>query len=116
MDIKGLSKSCPPQGGVYVLKDENDVVVRTGRTKNLKRREQDHARNPKTKNLTFETVYKTDDYNTQRGLENRIYKQYEGTASKSNGGLNQIGAISDTNPNKSTYEKATDKYLKDLNK
>ena len=115
VDSKGLSKSCPPKGGVYVLMD-NGVVVRTGRTKNLKRRARDHARNPKTKHLTFVDVYKTDDYNAQRGLEHKIYKLHESTASQSNGGLNKIAAIRDTNPNKPTYITAADKYLENLNK
>lgn len=96
---------------MYVLKNRKQNVVRTGRTKDLKKREAQHKAKYGDK-YEFESVYKTDDYKEQRGLEDKVYKQHEATANTSNGGLNKIGAISDKNKNKDEYIKAADDYLK----
>jgi hypothetical protein len=56
-----------PQGGTYVLRDAEEVVRRTGRTKHLDIREQQHARHPETKDLNFEIDKRADNYAAQRG-------------------------------------------------
>jgi hypothetical protein len=98
------------KGGVYALKDADDKVVRTGRTKDLKKREAQHANNKDTKGLTFDEKYRTDDYNEQRGLEQIEYNNNP-QAKSSNGGKNRIKPIRDNNPNKKTYENAANDYL-----
>ncbi|WP_159102736.1 DUF6443 domain-containing protein [Flectobacillus major] len=106
--VKGADNA---KGGVYVLKD-GDTVVRTGRTKDLATREAQHKNDPTLGKYEFETKYKTDSYAEQRGLEHKVSKQYESTASKANGGHNKINAIGDKNPNKAKYIQAADDYLK----
>ncbi|WP_273211719.1 RHS repeat-associated core domain-containing protein [Runella zeae] len=99
------------KGGIYALKD-GQTVVRTGRTKDLARREIEHAKDPVLSKYKFEEKYRTDNYAEQRGLEHKVSKQYESTASKANGGHNKIEAIRDKNPNKPIYLQAADNYLK----
>ena len=62
-----------PKGGVYALRNAEGVVVRTGRTKDLARRAAEHLRDPATKDFTFETLYRTDVYAAQRGLEQFVH-------------------------------------------
>ena len=109
VDRLGLAK-----GGVYALVDEDGVVKRTGRTKDLKKRKADHKNDKDLKHLEFVELYKTDDYNTQRGLEHKVYTENEVTAHKDNGGFNKIKAISDSNGNKDTYIKAGADFLNTL--
>lgn len=97
--------------GIYALKD-GETVVRTGRTKDLTKREAQHKNDPVLGKYEFETKYKTDNYAEQRGLEHKVSKQYESTASKENGGHNKINAIGDKNLNKTKYIQAADDYLK----
>ena len=99
------------KGGIYALKD-GETVVRTGRTTDLARREAEHANDATLGEYKFETKHRTDNYAEQRGLEHKVSKQYESTASKSNGGHNKINAIGDKNPNKAKYIQAADNYLK----
>ncbi len=99
------------KGGVYALKD-GETVVRTGRTTDLARRETEHANDATLGKYKFETKHRTDNYAEQRGLEHKVSKQYESTASKANGGHNKINAIGDKNPNKAKYIQAADDYLK----
>ena len=87
------------------LRDAEGVVVRTGRTNNLVRRELEHARDPVTSDLTFEPVYRTDIYGEQRGLEQVLYNRYPGAR------LNKIRAISLTNPNFGQYMNLAMRYL-----
>lgn len=98
------------KGGVYVLR-EGETVVRSGRTINLAQRQVQHASDPVLKKFTFETVYKTDAYSEQRGLEHLVYKANP-TAKAANGGYNKIGAISEKNPNFSKYLKAAEEFLR----
>jgi len=104
------------KGGTYVLKD-GDKVVRTGRTKDLSKREIQHKGGKETKDLTFEAVHHTDDYGTQRGLEHMLSKKFEATASKAKGGLNKIKAMSDKVLNGTKgqgYLKAAEEHLSKL--
>jgi len=104
------------KGGTYALKD-GETIVRTGRTKNLAQRKVQHETGKETKGLTFDAVHHTDDHATQRGLEHILSKKFEKTASKANGGLNKIKAMSDKTL-KSTkgqnYLKAAAEHLKKI--
>lgn len=64
------------------------------------------------KHLEFNEVYHTDDYDTQRGLENRVDNENVSTANKENGGYNKIKAISDTNKNREEYIEAANVFFK----
>ena len=109
--VEGASDAKRVKGGVYVLKDADDKVIRTGRTKDLNKRKDQHALNEDTKDLRFEEKYKTDNYNEQRGLEQKVFNDNP-QAKSSNGGLNKIKPISDKNENKTIYENAAKDYLK----
>ena len=99
------------KGGVYVLKDV-DLVVRSGRTKNLVLREAQHLRDKVLGKFKFETQYASDVYEEQRGLEEVVAKQFENTASSANGGFNKINAISGKNDKILEYRKAAEEFLK----
>jgi len=97
-----------PKGGTYQLKDpKNGDVVRNGRSKDLNKRKSDHARNPETRDLEFEVKHRTDDYPTQRGLEQ---KQLD----KDRGRLDKIRGISPKNKNGEKYMRAAEEFLKKL--
>ena len=101
-------------GGAYVLVKDGKVR-RTGRTKNLRDRELAHRR--EFPDHEFEPRYPpTDDPNVLRGLEDKLYNEHIDTALYDKDanplGLNRIRAISETNPNKPTYIKAADDFLK----
>jgi hypothetical protein len=92
------------KGGVYTLRDpETGVVMRTGRTRNLAKRERDHARDSELAHLEFNVEYRTDSYAEQRGLEHVIYSRYPG-AQKVNGGFNKIRPIDPANKNMDRYD------------
>jgi RHS repeat-associated protein len=97
-----------PIGGVYELVDpETDVVVRTGRTNDLARRRAEHE-DTYGDAYEFRVKYRTDNYDEQRGLEEKAYND----ATEAGGGqLNKIKAISDRNPNAPRYRNAAEKYL-----
>ncbi|MFY0639798.1 MAG: hemagglutinin repeat-containing protein [Bermanella sp.] len=102
-----------PKGGTYVLRDaETEEVRRTGRSKDLEKREQQHANTPETEDLVFEVDRRTDDYSEQRGREHIIHEKHpEAKNSKhpeggSECGLNKCRAISPTNPKKDDYLEA----------
>ena len=98
-----------PRGGLYILRDpKTGEVMRTGRTSDLYSRESDHrtgTKNPATKGLNFEVVYRTDNRLEQRGLEQRLYEQYPGAP------LNKQRAIDPRHPNRDRYLKAADDFL-----
>ena len=100
------------KGGVYSLRDADDVVKRTGRTTDLGARKAQHKLGKETKDLTFKPEYKTDKYTEQRGLEDKIYNQHKVTAKTANGGLNKSKAIRDNNPNIQEYQKAADEFIR----
>ncbi|MGB7815669.1 MAG: RHS repeat-associated core domain-containing protein [Methylotenera sp.] len=91
------------KGGTYALKDADGIVQRTGRTKDLARREKQHQK--EFPELTFGVDKKTDNYAAQRGREHDLYNANP-QAKASNGGLNKIKPIRDNNPKKSEYLKA----------
>ena len=98
------------KGGVYVLRDRAGNVVRTGRSKDLAARALHHKRDPKLRKYAFEVVgKKTDDYATQRGLEQMLYDAYPRAK------LNKIRPI---DPNKrekmKIYMAAATQFLQDL--
>jgi hypothetical protein len=92
------------RGGVYVLRDFEGNVVRSGRTNDLARREAEHLRDPILKDYDFEAIYRTDVYNEQRGLEQVLHKRYQPT-------LNKISPISSMNKNFDIYMNAAQRYL-----
>jgi hypothetical protein len=92
------------RGGTYVLRDAEEQVVRSGRTKDLLRRKAEHARDPSLKDYSFEPVHRTDVYVEQRGLEQKLHELY-------NPQLNKIRPISETNPRLSDYIKAAEDFL-----
>ncbi|OYZ02524.1 MAG: hypothetical protein B7Y37_01665 [Sphingobacteriia bacterium 28-36-52] len=95
-ESKTESKSEEPKGGTYVLHDDEGKVQRSGRTIDLKRREGEHAKNEKTKDLKFQVDKKTDNKDAQRGREQEIHEKH-------NPPMNKIKSISDKNPNKQKY-------------
>jgi RHS repeat-associated protein len=103
----GSAKAGAPRGGVYALKDEAGQVVRTGRTKDLGRRAGDHARAPGTSEFRFEELYRTDNYATQRGLEQMVHEQFKPP-------LNRIRPISPLNPRGPGYLDAAQRFLDSL--
>lgn len=108
----GLTDSAKDaKGGVYVLKDKNGTVKRSGMSKDLETRKGQHAGSDETKDLEFEEVYRTDKYEEQRGLEGMLYEQYKGTAKKTNGGLNKQRGVGPNNDNAEKYLNAAFDYL-----
>jgi RHS repeat-associated protein len=93
-----------PKGGTYVLKDENDEVARSGRTNDLERREQEHARGEETNDKKFEVDVRTDDKKVQRGREQQLHEQY-------NPPLNKIKPIADKNPKRPLYMQAAQDFM-----
>jgi RHS repeat-associated protein len=91
------------RGGVYVLKDADENVVRTGRTNDLARRQAEHARD--YPDYIFEVVYRTDDPAARRGLEQMLYDRYPSAA------LNKIRPISEANPRMNSYLEAAQRFL-----
>lgn len=117
-EVEQVAKKQFTKGGVYVLKD-GDVIVRSGRTKNLAKRKIQHAKNKETAGLDFKDLYHTDDYAVQRGLEHFVGKKFEKTASKANGGLDKIKAMSDKVLNSqkgNDYLNKAEAFLKNLEK
>jgi hypothetical protein len=93
------------RGGVYVLTDpESGEVMRSGRTIDFDRREGEHGRDPLLENLTFDRRYNTDDYATQRGLEQAVHDAYQPP-------LNRINPISPNNLNRPGYMNAAKSFL-----
>ena len=98
------------RGGTYLLRDPvTGQVMRTGRTRNLVRREAEHARDAELGDFKFEAVHRTDGYAEQRGLEQLLHKTY-------NPPLNKISPISPTNPNRQPYLNAAQQFLQGGNK
>ncbi len=98
------------RGGVYALEDESGNVVRTGRTNDLASRARDHRADPTLGQFQFKTVYETDVYAEQRGLEQVLYDRNPGAMSV-NGGYNYLRPISPSNPNLPGYTQAANDFL-----
>jgi hypothetical protein len=91
------------KGGTYKLVDPSTGdVARTGRTNNLDRRLDEHARSPETGGLVFEVDRRTDDYAEQRGREQVLHDHHKPP-------LNKIQPISPRNPRRSDYLDAAKK-------
>jgi RHS repeat-associated protein len=88
-----------PKGGTYRLKDEAGMVMKTGRSKDLARREKQLAR--KYPDLKFEVHKRTDRYEQQRGWEESIYNEQNPPAP-----LDKIRPIDPKNANADTYRKS----------
>jgi hypothetical protein len=91
------------KGGVYVLKDGDDVV-RSGRSKDLARRKQEHKLDPELRDYEFNPVHHTDDYATLRGLEQKVHDEFLPP-------LDKINPINPQNPNLQKYKKAAEYFL-----
>ena len=88
-----------PKGGTYKLIDpKTGKVVRTGRTKTLQSRRNNHKNDPKLKDYDFEVDRRTDSYPAQRGREQIIHDQYQPP-------LNKIRPINPKNPRYAEYMK-----------
>ena len=74
-------------------------VERTGRSKDLARREAEHARDRELGRYRFQPEYRTDDYATQRGLERLLHDDFLPP-------LNKIRPISPSNPRMDEYMRA----------
>jgi hypothetical protein len=66
-----------PTGGVYTITNPNGEVVRVGRTNDFLRRRGEYGRDLDCFYLEFNPKYYTDDYATQRGLEQLEYDKYQ---------------------------------------
>jgi hypothetical protein len=97
--LPGGGYTAGAKGGTYLLKNADDVVMRTGRSKNLARRAGDHGRDPATRDLTFEVDKRTDDYAAQRGREQILHDLH-------NPPLNRIRPIDPKNPKRDEYLEA----------
>jgi hypothetical protein len=91
-------------GGVYRLLDDAGNVMRNGRTGNLAARELQHARGADTSNYSLSVMARTDDYATQRGLEQHFMDLARGP-------LDKIRGIATQNPRIGEYMAAARSYL-----
>lgn len=91
-----------PKGGTYSLRTTSGTVVRNGRTSNQNNRATQHARSYGGLEYHIESL--TDDYATQRGLEQKQIETQPGI-------LDKINSISPTNPNNAKYMKAADNFM-----
>ncbi|MGL5406013.1 MAG: hypothetical protein ACRDAX_04370 [Propionibacteriaceae bacterium] len=95
-------------GGVHELTDvsfDDGSVVRTGRSNDIEHRKGEHRRDPKTEGLGFESVYKTDDYDTTRGLEEVLYQEHPEAY------MNKVKPISSRNGKAAKYRSAAKELL-----
>ena len=75
---KDLCGGGASRGGTYRLVDDAGRVRYVGQTNDLARRRLEHANDPRFRDLSFETRYQTDNYQTRRGLEQRDYNDLWG--------------------------------------
>ena len=95
------------KGGTYVLSDpETGQVMRTGRTKDHKRREKEHRFHPETKQLGYEVELESDVYSVQRGHEQMLHDKHKPP-------LDKIRPISPLNPRRDQYLKAAQQFTRD---
>jgi hypothetical protein len=99
--------SASAKGGTYVLQDpDTGQVMRTGRTKDHKRREQEHRQHPATEELEYRPETKTDDYSVQRGHEQLLHDIHKPP-------LDKIRPISPQNPRRDQYLKAAQQFTRE---
>lgn len=92
------------RGSTYKLIDsETGIIQYVGRTKDLARRQLEHARDPLKGRLEFEVDWRTDNYAVQRGREQMLYDQYRPP-------LNRIRPISPRNPRLQEYIQAARRF------
>ena len=104
-NVAEMAAAAEARGGTYLLRDPvTGRVMRTGRTRDLARREAQHARDAVLGDFKFEPVHRTDVYSQQRGLEQLLHDMY-------NPPLNKIRPISPTNPNRQQYLDAAQQFL-----
>ena len=96
-----------PIGGVYSISNPNGVVVRVGHTNNFLRRAGQYRRDPNYFDLEFKREYYTDDYATQRGLEQMLYDKYQPP-------MNIYRPIRISNRNGPSYLQAASDFLNNL--
>ena len=70
--------------------------MRTGRTKDRKRREQEYKLHPETEELRYRPKTNTDDYSAQRGHEQLLHDEHKPP-------LDKIRPISPKNPRREQY-------------
>ena len=80
--------------------------MRTGRTKDHKRREQEHRQHPATEELEYRPETKTDDYSVQRGHEQLLHDIHKPP-------LDKIRPISPQNPRRDQYLKAAQQFTRE---
>jgi RHS repeat-associated protein len=97
----------PGMGGVYSIKNNAGIVVRVGRTNDLSSREGDYYRDPNYFDLNYKIEWQTDDYATQRGLEQYLFDKYQPP-------MNVIRPIGPRNNNGTNYFNAALDYLKEF--
>ena len=83
-----------PKGGIYTLRDVEGNVQRSGRTKDLARREVEHG--TAYPDLRFHPEFRSDSYQVQRGGEQILRDRY-------NPPLDKINPISPRNPRRTQY-------------
>jgi hypothetical protein len=95
-----------PTGGVYVLRQpRTGQVMKSGRTKELARRQPELRR--QYPGLDFEPKFKTNDYATQRGLEQMLHDTYKPP-------LDKINGIDPKNPKRQEYLDEAKDFLRRL--
>jgi hypothetical protein len=104
---EGLGGNNEPVGGVYSIRNPNDMVVRVGRTKDLSGRVGQYSRDPNYFDLEFRVEYRTDSYQTQRGLEQLLYEWYKPP-------MNLIKPIRDNNLSRTDYMDSALNFLKQI--
>ena len=106
--LRRAKRSEEAKGGAYTIRDKTTgEVVYIGRTDDFARRESEHRRGryPESQ-YDFERTYPTDDYATQRGLEQYLYDTHKPRD-------NRQRPVSPRNPRRHEYERAADKYLRE---
>ncbi|WP_192810132.1 golvesin C-terminal-like domain-containing protein [Actinomadura rudentiformis] len=94
-----------PKGGVYALVTESGVVVRTGMATDLADRARKHAKT--YPDLKFRVLYRSDDRDVRRGLEEMVENWYSPILAKQS-------AIDLKNPKRARYIAAAQKFLSEL--
>jgi hypothetical protein len=90
------------------------AAVRTGKAQNLAERRNDHARDPMLGKYRFQVESRTDDPDTQWGLEQILYDRYPETK-EVNGGFNKYRPFDPAkNPKADIYMQAARDFLASL--
>ena len=107
------SPNAAPAGGVYVVYDRQGTPVYVGRSIDVERRLARHAsQGAKLRRGEAVQIYRTDDLNTQRGVEQILMDDNGTLRTRTNpDGRNIIRGVSESNPNSSTYNQAGQDYL-----